>query len=87
LQVEHKQAKHATPVGLQSKTAAENREANTRQVNGEKKTTKGHTERHRDREKEGEEEEEEEEGGVKRKRGEETRDERFSGGGLEQRRR
>jgi hypothetical protein len=41
----------------------------------------------RDTEREGKEEEEEEEGGVKRKRGEETRDERFSGGGLEQRRR
>jgi len=52
-------------------------------LRGGKKTTKGHTERHRDREREGEEEE----GGVKRKRGEETRDERFSGGGLEQRRR
>jgi hypothetical protein len=66
LQVEHNQAKHATPVGLQSKTAAKNREANTRHVKPEKKTTKGHT--HRDRDREGDEEE----GGVKWKRGEET---------------
>jgi hypothetical protein len=53
-------------------------------LRGGKKTTKGHTERHRDREGE---EEEEEEGGVKRKRGEETRDAKFSDGGLEQQRR
>jgi hypothetical protein len=83
LQVEHNQAKHATPVGLQSKTAAKNREAQDT-LRGEKKTTKGHKERHTDTQREGEEEEE---GGVKRKQGEETRDERFSGGGLEQRRR
>jgi hypothetical protein len=56
-------------------------------LRGGKKTTKGHRERHRDRDREGDEEEEEEEGEVKQKRGEETRDERFSGGGLEQRRR
>jgi len=54
-------------------------------LRGKKKTTKGHTERHRHRHRE--REGEEEEGGVERKRGEETRDERFSGGGLEQRRR
>jgi hypothetical protein len=87
LQVEHNQAKHATPVGLQSKTAAKNREANTRHVKPEKKNYQRTHRGHRDRDREGDEEDEEEEGGVKRKRGEETRDERFSGGGLEQLRR